>query len=167
MTTQVTVQTLYACSLERAFKAPILCDVTKIHTGYGLMPRVTHCTDDAGWGQPGSSKRVFSAASATFKGGEASVDRVLERVENEYWKIEVGEFKAWMLGFTKFVGEWRVQEQAPNTILITYTYTLHADSYWLYPLNWLFTHAFWRVYMKRVLENIRPLACGNEPFLYP
>lgn len=144
----------------------MLCDVAKIHTGYGLMPRVTHCTEDAAWGQPGSSKRVFSAPSLTFRGGEASVDRVLERIENQYWKIEVSEFKSWMLGFTKFVGEWRTKELAPNQIEITYTYTMHANGYWLYPLNWLFVHGFWRIYMKRVLENIRQLILNNEPYLY-
>jgi hypothetical protein len=28
---------IYNCPLERAFKSPILCDVTKVHTGYGMM----------------------------------------------------------------------------------------------------------------------------------
>jgi 2-succinyl-5-enolpyruvyl-6-hydroxy-3-cyclohexene-1-carboxylate synthase len=41
MTTSVTVQTIYHCSLERAFKTPMLCDVSKVHTGYGIMPKVT------------------------------------------------------------------------------------------------------------------------------
>ena len=97
---RVTLQTVYQCSLERAFKTPMLCDVSKIHTGFGLMPRVTHCTEDASWGKPGGSKRVFAATSLTFAGGEASMDRVLERIENEYWKIEVSNFTSWMLGST-------------------------------------------------------------------
>jgi hypothetical protein len=46
MTTTVQVSTIYECSLERAFKTPMLCDVSKVHTGYDIMPRVTHCTDD-------------------------------------------------------------------------------------------------------------------------
>ncbi|MBK8657183.1 MAG: hypothetical protein IPN20_25550 [Haliscomenobacter sp.] len=104
---QIAIQTIYHCSLERAFKTPMLCDVSKIHTGYGLMPKVTHCTEDENWGKPGGTKRVFAAKSLTFPGGEASTDKVIERIENQYWKIEVSEFKSWMLGFSRFVGEWK------------------------------------------------------------
>lgn len=166
MKTSVTVKTIFNCSLERAFKTPILSDVTKVHTGYGLMPRVTHCTEDEGWGQPGSRKKVFVAKSMTQKGGEASVDKVIERIENQYWKIEVSEFKSWMLGFTKFVGEWQTREIAPEKIEITYTYTLHSNAALLYPLNWLFTKLFWKRYMKQVIENIRKMTLNKEPYLF-
>jgi hypothetical protein len=166
MTTSITVKTIYNCSLERAFRTPMLCDVSKIHTGFGVMPRVTHCTEDEAWGKPGSSKKVFGAKSLAFKGGETSSDRVVERIENKYWKIEVYDFKASMLGFSKFVGEWGTTEIEPNKILVEYTYTLHSEVTLLYPLNWLFTKTFWRIYMKRVLENIRGMAYGNEPYLY-
>jgi hypothetical protein len=71
-----------------------------------------------------------------------------------------------MLGFSKFVGEWKTTELEPNQILIEYTYTMHAEVAWLYPLNWLFTKTFWRIYMQRVLENVRVMAEGEEPFLY-
>lgn len=164
--TKARVTGLFHCPLERAFKTPMLCDVTKIHTGYGLMPKITHCTDDAQWGQPGSSKKVFAASSPTFGGGEASTDRVLERVENAYWKIEVSDFKSWMLGFYKFVGEWRTTELAEGRIQIDYTYTLHGKSPLLYPLNWLFTELFWKAYMRRVMENVRRLAEGGEVYKY-
>jgi hypothetical protein len=71
-----------------------------------------------------------------------------------------------MLGFSKFVGEWQTTELEPNKILIEYTYTMHSDVAILYPLNWLFTKIFWRIYMKRVLENIRQLAYYEAPYLY-
>lgn len=167
MTFHVSLRSLFHCPLERAFKTPMLCDVSKIHTGFGLMPRITHCTEDENWGQPGSSKRVFAAKSLTFAGGEASTDNMIERIENQYWKIEVNNFKAWMLDFTKFVGEWKCTELAPREIQIDYAYTLHASNPLLYPLNWLFAKLFWRVYMKRVLENVRKLAYAEEPYLYP
>lgn len=163
---RVTVQTDYQCSLERAFKSPMLCDITKVHTGFGLMPKVTHCTEDENWGQPGSSKKVFVAKSLTQKGGFGSVDRVIERIENTYWKIEVSDFQTWMLGFYKFTGEWRTTELAPERIRIDYTYTLHAKNAWLYPLNWLFARLFWKTYMKRVLENIRKMVMAKEPYQY-
>ena len=166
MKTSIKVTAIYHCSLERAFKTPMLCDVSKVHTGYGIMPKVTHCTDDEHWGIPGYSKKVFVAKSLSQKGGWASVDKVIERRENAYWKIEVSDFKSWMLGFSKFVGEWQTTELEPNKILITYTYTMHSDIALLYPLNWLFTKTFWRIYMKRVLENVRKLAYSKEPYGY-
>lgn len=166
MKTTVKVTTFYHCSLERAFKTPMLCDVSKVHTGYGFMPKVTHCTDDEDWGKPGFSKKVFVAESLTQKGGWASVDTIIERVENKYWKIQVNEFKSWMLGFSKFVGEWQTTEVGKNTVLIEYTYSLYSDLILLYPINWLFAKTFWKTYMKRVLENVRHLAHKNEPYLY-
>ena len=166
MKSRIKVTTTYNCSLERAFKAPMLCDVSKVHSGYGIMPKVTHCTDDEHWGQPGFSKKVFVAKSLSQKGGWASVDKVIERIENKYWKIEVSDFKSWMLGFSRFEGEWKTTELEPNKILVEYSYTLHSDIALLYPLNWLFAKTFWKTYMKQVLENVRQLAYNNEPYRY-
>jgi len=166
MEIKVRVSTTYDCSLERAFKTPLLCDVSKVHTGYGLMPKVTHCTDDENWGQVGSSKKVYAAKSLTQKGGFASVDKILERTENKYWKFQVDNFQSWMLGFYKFVGEWQTTEIESNKILVEYTYILHSNTALLYPLNWLFAKTFWTTYMKQVLENVRQLAYKNEPYKY-
>jgi hypothetical protein len=166
MKTKVKITSIFNCSLERAFKTPMLCDVTKIHTGYGLMPKVTHTTDDAHWGQVGSSKKVYVAKSLTHKGGFGSVDNVIERIENKYWKIEINNFQAWMLGFYKFVGEWQTTELEKHKMLIEYTYTLYAKNPILYPINWLFTKTFWRKYMKHALENVRQLISNEEPYQY-
>jgi hypothetical protein len=166
METKVKVSTIYNCSLDRAFKTPMLCDVSKVHTGYGIMPKVTHCTDDEHWGQPGFSKKVFAGNVLILKGGFATVDKVIERIENKYWKIEVSEFQYWVLGFSKFTGEWQTTEIEKNKILIDYTYTLHSDLALLYPLNWLFAKTLWKTYMKRVLENVKQMAYNNEPYLY-
>lgn len=161
---RVEVTTEFNCSLERAFKTPILCNVSKIHTGYGLMPKIISTSDDANWGVPGSSKKVYAQKSLIQKGGFVSVDHVLERIENKYWKIQVDNFQAWMLGFYKFVGEWETKEIAENKIKINYTYTLHTNSILFYPLAWLFAKLFWKTYMKRVIENIRKLAYNNDPY---
>lgn len=164
---RITVATIYNCTLEQAFKTPILSDVTKVHTGLLVMPRVTHCANDSGWGQPGSAKQVFVAPSLTQKGGFASVDKVVERIENQYWKIQVADFQAWMLGFYQFTGEWATREIAPGEIEIIYTYTLHANSNLLMPLQWLFAKLFWPRYMRQVLENIRNMIQNKEPYLFP
>ncbi len=166
MIAKVKITTIYECSLERAFKTPMLCDVSKVHTGFGIMPKVTHCTDDRDWGQKGSNKKVFVAKSFSQKGGFASVDKVIERIENQYWIIEVSDFQTWMLGFYKFVGQWKTAELEPNRILVEYSYNLYSNIIFLYPLNWLFAKIFWKIYMKRVLENVRKLAYHGDPYLY-
>jgi len=166
MISKVKVSAIYECSLERAFKTPMLCAVSKVHTGFGIMPKVTHVTDDENWGKLGSSKKVFVAKSFSQKGGFASVDHVLERKENQYWKIQVDDFQSWMLGFYKFVGEWETTQLEPNKIMVEYTYSLHSNIPLLYPLNWLFAKTFWTTYMRRVLENVRNIAYLSEPYLY-
>ena len=164
MEVKVKVSTIYKCSLERAFKTPMLCDISKVHTGFGFMPKVTHCTDDENWGKISSSKMVYAKKSFMQKGGFISVDNILERKENSYWKIQVDDFQSWILGFHKFVGEWNTTEIEPNKVLVVYTYTLHSDKPLFYPLNWLFALTFWKIYMKRVLENVRQMAYNNEPY---
>ena len=130
------------------------------------MPKVTHTTNDENWGKPGSNKKVFVAKSFSQKGGFASVDKVIERKENLYWKIQVDDFQSWMLGFYKFVGEWETKQLEPNKILVEYTYSLHSNITLLYPINWLFAKMFFKTYMKRVLKNVRQMAYNNEPYLY-
>ena len=166
METKIKVSTTFGCSLERAFKTPILCDVSKVHTGYGLMPKVTHCTEDENWGQVGSTKKVFAAKSLTQRGGFTSVDKILERIENKYWKFEVSDFQSRMLGFSRFTGEWKTMEIGKNKILVEYTYTLQSDIALIYPLNWLFGNTFWKTYMNRVLNNVKQMAYNNEPYKY-
>jgi len=166
MTFNVKVSAIYECSLERAFKTPMLCDVTKVHTGFGFSPKVTHTTNDDNWGQIGSTKKIYAAKSITQKGGFTCIDRVLDRVENDYWKIQVDEFQSWMAGFYQFIGEWKTTEIEKDKILVEYSYSLLSNQPFFYPLNWLFAKLFWKAYMKRVLENIRKMAYSKAPYLY-
>ncbi len=163
---KVHTKTVYNCSLERAFKAPILCDVTKVHTGFGLMPKVIKTTNDEDWGKVGSIKNVYAAKSLTFRGGEVATDKIIERIENRYWKVEVGNFKSWMLNIWKFTFEWTTTEIEPNKIQINYDYTIHGKGILFIPFQWLFANVFYKKYMKQVLENVRKMAEGDEPFLY-
>lgn len=156
----------FKCSLERAFKTPMLCDVAKVHTGYGLMPKITHTSNDQNWGKVGGTKKVYAAKSWTQKGGYVSMDKVLERVENKYWIIEVSDFQSWMLGFYKFTGKWETVQQSDNNIKIIYTYWLHSHAPIFYPLNWIFAKLFWKKYMQQVLENVRQMAYRKERYLY-
>lgn len=166
MVIRVTVSTVYECSLERAFKTPMLCDLAKVHTGFAIMPRVTRTTHSKGWGLPGSSKEVHTAKSLFTKRGFAFVDKVLERIENRYWKIQVDDFQFWMGGFRKFVGEWKTVPVRENRTLVRYSYSLHTGSPLLYPAQWLFARFFWKAYMKQVLRNVEKMVLDSEPYLY-
>lgn len=166
MKTSVEISSVFHTTLERAFKSPMLCDITKIHTGYGVTPRVTHCTEDETWGQPGGSRKVFMEKTLTFKGGESSFDQVLERKENEYWKIEISDFKTWSMGFTKFQGEWFTSPMDEERVMVRYRYTMFSNSVVFYPFHWLFTKVIWRNYMKHVLENVRKCCTDQEPYLH-
>ena len=163
---KISTSSIFQCTLERAFKAPMLCDVSKVHTGYGLMPKITHSSHDENWGQIGSSKKVYAAKSLTQSGGFVSEDHVLDRCENNYWIIQVDNFQSWMLGFHAFKGTWKVKELEYNKVAIDYSYDLYFKGYWFYPLNWAFAHIFWKKYMEKVLLNVKTLAESNEPFLY-
>jgi hypothetical protein len=163
----VSIQAVLHCSLERAFKSPMLCDVARVHTGYGLMPKITHTEEDVTWGQVGSSKKVFAEKSLSFGGGFVSMDHVVERVENKYWVIRVDQFQSWMLGFYQFEGRWETTPLDDNRIHITYTYDLYYTSSWLYPLNLAFAHFFWKKYMVKVMHNIERLIDEEAPYLYP
>ena len=138
MVIHVEVSTIYRCSLERAFKTPMLCDITNVHRGFGVIPRVTHTTDDEDWGQPNSSKKIYMGRSIFQRAGFTSIDHIIERKENQYWILQVDNFQSWMLGFHKFVGRWKTTYLEDEKTRIDYSYHLHYRHLLLYPLCWLF-----------------------------
>ncbi|HSY76338.1 MAG TPA: hypothetical protein VK890_05750, partial [Bacteroidia bacterium] len=127
MQTKTEITAIFDTTLERAFKTPMLCDVTKVHSGYSVTPKLTHCTDDENWGKVGGIRKIFVSKSLLAKGGESAVDRVLERIENKYWKIEICDFKQWMFGFEKFQGEWITTSQDDGKVHIRYIYTMFSN----------------------------------------
>lgn len=165
MQTKTKISATFDTSLERAFKSPMLCDITQVHTGYGITPKVTHCTEDARWGKVGGSRKVHLGKSLTIKAGATSLDIVLAREENRYWKIEICDFSSCMFGFEKFQGEWTTRQQPDGKIQVEYCYTLFSNSVLFYPFHFLFTKLVWRNYMKHTLENVRKLAVTNAPYL--
>ena len=109
---------------------------------------------------------MFMARTLTFKGGESSLDKVLERVENKYWKIEISDFKAASMGFEKFQGEWFTKQLQEGKVEVRYRYTMFSNSRIFYPFHWLFTKLVWRNYMRHALENIRELTINESPYLH-
>lgn len=162
MTYNVTVSTIYNCSLERAFKCPMLCNLTKVHTGGLVTPKVIGTIEDETWGIPGGSRKILMVKNLFFKGGLSSLDTVITRTENEYWKIEVSDFQLFMGGFHKFQGEWTTKELESNKIQVDYTYTLFAKYSILYPFHLFFAKVIWKKYMWQVLNNIKVMAEGDE-----
>lgn len=83
-----------------------------------------------------------------------------------YWTIQVDEFQSWMAGFHKFVGRWKTTQIEKGKILVEYEYFLHSNQAIFYPLNWVFAKLFWKIYMKRVLSNIKTMAYNEEPYQF-
>lgn len=161
------VTSIYECSLERAFKTPMLCDIAKVHTGHlFISPKVSHSIDKGNWGEVGSSKKIITKKSITQNGGFIFIDRVVERVENEYWKLQIDDFQSWSAGFYKFIVDWRTTQIEEGKVLVEYEYSLFSNKAIFYPLNWLFVKIFWKSYLKRVVNNIKIMAYNNEPYLY-
>ena len=165
-TFSVSITEIFNCPIESAFKTPMLCDVTLVHTGSGFMPKLSHVTDDETWGKIGGTKRVYAEKNMNFKGGYVSRDTVLDRKENALWKIQVDDFQSWMLGFNRFVGEWETLPISEQQTKINYTYTLYATLPILYPFQWLFVHLFWKSYMRHAMENVQKLAYAHTPYMY-
>lgn len=165
MQTTTKISATFDTTLERAFKSPMLCDITKVHTGYGITAKVTHCTEDENWGKIGGSRKVHLGKSLTVKAGETTLDKVLAREENHYWKIEICAFSSRMFGFEKFQGEWITTRQPDGKIHVQYVYSLFSNSLIFYPFHYLFTKLVWRIYMKHTLENVRKLAMNKSPYL--
>jgi hypothetical protein len=164
LTVSTEIEAVFDTTLERAFKSPMLCDVRKVHTGHWITPRVLRCTDDSTWGQVGGS-RIIHMDGSTFTRPGTSLDTVLARDENRYWKIEISDFEMFAFGFERFQGEWFTHQQPDGRVHIRYRYTMFSGSPLLYPIHWLFTRLLWRMYMRQVLENIRQLTLQEEPYL--
>ena len=163
---EVQIKRTINCHIERAFKCPMLCDVKLVHTGYGIMPRITGVSHDESWGKIGGSKRIYANKSWIQKGGFVSMDHVLERIENKTWKIRVDQFQTWMLGFYQFDGTWVTHKLDNELIEITYTFELYANGFMLYPLQWTFANVFWKNYMKKVYQNVEALILSETPYIY-
>jgi len=166
MQTRIEVEETFSCSLERAFKTPILGDATIFLAGYGVIPAVEKFTEDSTWGQPGGTRIPHSAKNLLSKGGEIGVDIVAVREENKYWRWGVAEFRQPSMGFTEFRGELFFEEKSPQSISVKWVYTLFSTSVVAYPFHWIFGNAFWKGQMKQGIQKMKAYAESDKPFLY-
>ena len=166
MKTTIEVKATFHCSLEKAFKTPILGDATQFLVGYGPVPAVEKFTQDSTWGKPGGTRIPHSAKNLLSKGGEIGVDEIYAREENKYWKWGVAEFRQWSMGFTEFQGELFFKEIAANAVQVRWVYTLYSNGRLAYPFHWLFGNIFWKGQMKVAIQKMKAYAESDALFLY-
>ena len=166
MKTIISVEGLFNCSLERAFKTPILGDATQFLVGYGIIPAVKKFTADETWGKPGGSRIPHAVKNVVSPGGEIGMDRVYVRDEFRYWKWGVTEFRQWSMGFTEFQGELFFTEIRSGEVHVRWVYTLHSTSWIAYPLHWLFGNIFWKGQMKIGIKKMKVFAESDAALLY-
>lgn len=158
---------VFDCSLERAFKAPILGDATKFMKGYLFQPPVTGFEDDRTWRQVNGKRYPINNGNLLVKKGRMFKDVILERVENKYWKWKIYDFKFKTLFFiNKAIGEWDVQELNENKIEVTYTYSYYSKNWLSNPFTWLLVKIQIQGTMKRAFLKIKKQAQSNDPFIY-
>ena len=161
------IEGLFHCSLERAFKAPILGDATKFLDGYLLQAPVVRFEEDDKWGQVGGIRYPVISDNFLFSGGRIFTDTILQKEENQYWKWKVHDFTTSALFFAHTgIGEWSVQELATNQISVRYRYTYEAQNWLLYPINFLFVHIQMRGMMKKAMKGIKAQAESGERLIY-
>ena len=161
------ISDVFICSLERAFKAPILGDATKFMKGYLFQPPVTGFEDDSTWGQVNGQRYPINNGNLLVKKGRMFKDVILERDENKYWKWTIYDFQFRTLFFiSKAVGEWGVKALNENKVEVTYTYTYYSNN-WLYnPLAWLLVNIQIKGIMQRALVGIKQQAQSDDLFMY-
>ncbi|MDP6908622.1 MAG: hypothetical protein QF371_03910 [Flavobacteriales bacterium] len=157
----------FNCSIERAFKAPILGDATRFLTGYMFQPPIAGFEEDETWGTPGGVRFPVTNGNLLVPKGRLLRDETVERIENEYWKWMVYDFEVWSLFFTtKGVGEWYVKDNHNGTVHVRYIYTYTSRNWLTYPLNWLFVQTQVKGVMKKAIKGIQLQAESGEPFVY-
>jgi len=166
MVTTAQVQSTFQCSVERAFKTPILGDATQFLVGYGPVPAVVKFTDDATWGKRGGTRIPHAAKTLLSPGGPIGIDEVYEREENVYWQWGVAKFLQASMGFTEFRGELFFTQNQDGTVHVRWVYTLFSKNTLAYPFHWLFGKVFWKGQMQRAIRNMKVYAESDAAFLY-
>lgn len=163
--TQLT--TTFHCSLERAFRAPILGDATRFLGGYLLQPPVIGFEDDATWGRPGGVRYPVTAGNLFLRKGRTFRDVVLERVENVRWKWMIHDFYSPSFWFTtQGIGEWEVTELAEDRVAVLYRYTFTARAWWAWPMCFLYVRVQHRGMMRKALRGIQAQAESSCAWVY-
>ena len=161
-----TITETFKCSVDRAFKTPMLGDATKILISYGGMPLVSRFVKDETWGAAGGSRVPIAHGVFALIMDELGFDQIFVRDENRYWKWGVSKFGAVMFFCTENRGEWWVNDNHDGTISVTWKYTWFSRNIFTHPLNLLFVKLIWRNVMKNGMAAIKQMAENETPYIY-
>lgn len=165
--TKFLIKEIFNCSLERAFKSPILGDATQYLDGHFLQPPVVGFEDDETWGKVGGFRYPVTNGNLFLKKGRIFKDEVLERVENDYWKWTIYNFEVNSLFFAeKELAMWKVNKLSENTFEVEYSYQFYSKNILLQPINWIFMQFQYRGMMKKALKGIKAFAESDQEFVY-
>jgi len=164
MQSNSTVKSKFNCSLERAFKTPILGDATKFFPEYfGLKGFV----EDETWGRKGGSRIPVVRGLFSKKEKKVFFDEVVKRDENKYWNWRISDFKNGLRFLAvKSEGEWFVSENKNGYIDVKYSYTFTSKNKIIHPLTWWFTKLFWNFLMRKAIKQIKFQAETEAPYVY-
>lgn len=158
---------IFDCSLENAFKAPILGDAKRFLSGHGLQPPISYFADDETWGQVGGVRYPVTEGNFLVPKGRTFTDEIIERTENERWRWQIYDFQQPAMFFLqKGVGEWTVRELEPEKVEITYSYTFYPSHPFWHWAVWLLIQLQWKGMMKRALPGIHEQAKEGK-WVYP
>ncbi|MGZ4064622.1 MAG: hypothetical protein ACXVP0_16710 [Bacteroidia bacterium] len=157
----------FACSVERAFKTPILGDATKFLNGYLFQPPVVGFKDDSTWGKVGGIRYPLTNGNFFMPKGIAFTDKILSRTENKMWMWTIYDFKVPAMFFAeKAIGEWEVKAIEENRISVRYCYTFYSKNKFCHVFSILFIAVQWKGMMKKALSAIKKQAESNEVLVY-
>ncbi len=167
MSTKISLNDVFNCSLDRAFKSPILGDATQYLNGYFLQPPVVGFEEDETWGKVEGYRFPITNGNLVLKQGRIFKDKILERVENKSWKWVIYNFEVNSLFFAeKAIATWKVKYLDENKYEVEYSYEFYARNMFLQPVNWLFMHLQYKGMMNKALSAIKAFAESKQGFLY-
>ena len=162
-----TVEATFKCSIERAFKTPILGDATQILTGYWIIPAVSGFKDDESWGHVGGHRIPLSHGNWLVRAGSQGYDEILVREENKYWKWQISEFTSFSMFFTiRATGELFFKEVAANQVQVKWVYTFKSRNLLYHPLTWCFTRILWLPLMQQGILKMKRMTEANAGLIY-
>jgi len=161
-----TIHANFKCSIERAFKTPILGDATKMLTGYGVIPACIGFIDDETWGQAGGHRVPITGGNLFTRQGRQAFDLILVREENKYWKWQIDDFEPAMFFASKAQGEWWCSQNTDGTIAVQWDYTLYSRNIFTHPITLVFVKIFWLGMQKMAIRKMKAIAESDITFVY-
>lgn len=167
MTIKIELTDQFACSIERAFNAPILGDATKFLNGYLFQPPVIGFEEDQTWATVGGLRYPITNGNFWMPKGRIFTDKILEKEINKIWKWTIYDFQVPLMFFAiRAIGEWEVKPCENNKICVRYCYTFYSKNVFYHFFTILFGFVQWRGMMKKAIKGIKRQAEGNEKFVY-